>query len=278
MPETSKRVVLRCPVRACAEALRPSGARWTCGSGHSFDTHRSGYLNLLQSQDRKSANPGDSREAIDARRRLSALGIGDRLHASIEAAVAARVHGRGAVLDVGCGEGALLRALSRLKGLELHGVDLASRALELAAKSLSSALFVVTNADRALPYADGSFEVIVSVDARTNAPEFKRILKPGGLVLVAVPAKDDLVELREAVKGARVERSRSERVERELASVFRLSGRGPVAERRAVAAPTLRDLLAATYRGARAAERQAVQNLQPMTVTLSHEILSFEPA
>ena len=41
-----------------------------CRRGHSFDLARSGYLNLLQPQDRRARRPGDSAEVRAARRRF----------------------------------------------------------------------------------------------------------------------------------------------------------------------------------------------------------------
>ena len=93
-----------------------------------------------------------------------------------------------ALLDVGCGEGAFLRSIGAVSGLDRHGVDISAPSIELAAKSSPEVSFIVANADRFLPYADASFDFVTSLDARVNAPEFERVLKPDGLILVAVPA------------------------------------------------------------------------------------------
>lgn len=270
-------VRLLCTVRGCAEPLVQEGARWLCARNHSFDQHRSGALNLLQPQDRRSKNPGDSRDAAQARRRLAEAGHGDAVHRALSHAIAAKAGGRSAtLLDVGCGEGAFLRHLSAVRGLERHGVDISAPSIEMAAKAAPEVLFVVANADRFLPYADHSFDFLTSVDARVNAGEFARVLRPGGLVLVAVPAPDDLIELRERVQGARVEKSRAPRVETEMAEAFALLDRTFARDTRTFDAPTLRAILTATYRGFRQSERAAVESLSAMTVTLSHEVLAFE--
>jgi hypothetical protein len=57
---------------------------------------------------------------------------------------------------------------------------------------------LVANADRFLPYADGSFHAVATITARLDAGELHRVLAPDGSLLVVVPAADDLVELREA--------------------------------------------------------------------------------
>ncbi len=268
---------LRCAVRGCAEPLIREDARWTCARKHAFDQHRFGSLNLLQPQDRRSKTPGDSVETAKARRRLARLGITDAVHRSLSALIVASLRGRnGALLDVGCGEGALLRYLGGIHGLERTGVDISAPSIELAGRASPGDFFVVANADRFLPWADRSFEVVTSIDSRLNPAEFDRVLKKSGLVLVAVPGPDDLIELRERVQGGKVEKSRTRRIEEELGKALTLVDRTTVRETRRFEPEALRDLLTATYRGFRQSERAAVGALTSMSVTLSHEVLAFD--
>lgn len=278
-------VVLRCTVRGCGEPLcgpRPrspsrEAPRWTCPRNHSFDQHRSGSLNLLQPQDRRSKHPGDSRDSAQARRRLAGTGHAQAVHRAFEHVIRSRSQrGPATLLDVGCGEGAFLRHIASVPGLERHGADISAPSIELAAKASPEVLFVVANADRLLPYADHAFDFVTSIDARVNAGEFQRLLSPGGLILVAVPGPDDLIELRERVQGAKVEKPRALRVVEELGKSLRLVEQATVRDSRTFDPPVLRDLLTVTYRGFRQSERVAVESLTAMTVTLSHEVLAFE--
>ena len=270
-------VALRCTVRDCAASLTRQGARWACEKGHSFDQHRSGSLNLLQPQDRRSRHPGDSREAAQARRRLAEIGHADAVYRAFSHGVGSRSQGRPAgLLDVGCGEGAFLRSIAGVPALERHGVDISAPSIELAAKASPEVRFVVANADRSLPYADQSFDFVTSIDSRVNASEFERVLRNDGLILVAVPAPDDLIELREHVQGGRVEKSRSARIEEELGKSLRLADRTTIRDQRTFEPSVLRDLLTVTYRGFRQSERAAVESMGAMNVTLSHEVLAFE--
>ena len=246
--------------------------------GHSFDQHRYGYLNLLQPQDSRSRRPGDSKDTARARRRLAEKGLAETIHRALAHAIQGHLPaGEAAILDVGCGEGAFLRSIAEAARLESHGIDISPPSIELAAKASRDTLFVVANADRFLPYAVRSFDFITSIDARVNATEFARVVKPGGLVLVAVPSPDDLIELRESIQGEAVEKPRGDRVVDELNSSFALIERATVRETRTIQPDGLRDVLTASYRGFRLSESNAVASLPPMTVTLSHDILAFRP-
>jgi len=83
------RSMLLCPVRDCHMALGRMERQLFCPRGHSFDVARSGYINLLQPQERRSKQPGDSAAAIAARRRLHDRGVTEPLLHAIAEAVAA---------------------------------------------------------------------------------------------------------------------------------------------------------------------------------------------
>ncbi len=267
---------LICPVRNCAAPLEHQGRSLVCPRGHSFDLARSGYCNLLQPQDRRSRNPGDPREAVEARRRLLDAGHGAALQKSLTEEIDALGLPPGAaVLDVGCGEGTYLGSITRKGPVEAHGIDLSTPAVDLAARRFPDLTWIVGNADRFLPWAPGSFDLVLSIDARLNAGEMRRVLKPEGHLLVAVPAPDDLVELRTAVLGEGVTRDRMERVEAMLADDFALEGRRTVRETVRFSSEAARDALAATYRGARESRRERIEAISEMDVTLSHELARF---
>jgi 23S rRNA (guanine745-N1)-methyltransferase len=266
---------LICPVRHCGEPLERRGRSLACPRGHSFDFARGGYVNLLQPQDRRSKRPGDPREAVEARRRLLDAGYGETLLRAIREEVAARGLGPGAaVLDVGCGEGHYAGSLARDPGVEAHGVDLSTAAVDLAARRYRQGTWIVANADRSLPWADGSFDLILSIDARLSPAEMRRVLKPEGRLLVAVPGPDDLGELREAVLGERVLKDRLERAVSLLAEAgFEMEARRSVRGTAALGPTEIRDALTATYRSGRESRRARIEALSAMRVTLSHDLV-----
>jgi len=133
-------------------------------------------------------------EAVAARRRLHDLGVTRALLEGIGEMLGA---GAGdAVLDAGCGEGFYLGELARAGGFEGHGVDISVAAVELAAKRYPGCEWIVGNADRGVPYSDGSFSRVMSITGRMNAAEFRRVLREDGRLVVAVASPEDLIELR----------------------------------------------------------------------------------
>jgi SAM-dependent methyltransferase len=106
------------------------------------------------------------------------------------------------VLEVGCGAGTLLRRIAaHPAGLRVTGVDvnafLLGEARALAAQEgLGERIALDEGSAEALPYADGSFDVVYSctvmeeVDADRMLAELVRVAKPGGRVAVGVRAVD----------------------------------------------------------------------------------------
>src|SRR5580704_10141289 len=184
---------LLCPVRDCRLALGREEGRLFCARGHSFDVARSGYMNLLQPQDRRSKQPGDTAEAVAARRRLHDRGVTAPLLRGVAELLA--LASGDVVFDAGCGDGFYLGSLVGETGCEGHGVDISIPAVEAAARRYPGCEWIVANADRFVPYADRSFSAVMSITARMNAGEFRRVLRDDGGLLVALPAPGDLVEL-----------------------------------------------------------------------------------
>ena len=274
--KTPSEIQLICPVRACGAPLALVFYGLRCVTGHTFDLARSGYANLLQPQDRKSSEPGDTREAVAARRRLFDRGIGVDLAEAVAALLAEQGVGAGAaILDAGCGEGFHLADVCARLGAEGCGIDISTRAIDIAAKRHRDLVWVVANADRAIPLANGSIDAILSITSRINRDEFARVLKPGGLVLVAVAASDDLAELRGIVLGESAEKDRVGRAVEALAPRFALESRARHASTLDLDHDALVDLLASTYRGQRHSQLDALDGVERLSVTSSRELLLF---
>jgi 23S rRNA (guanine745-N1)-methyltransferase len=269
-------VTLLCPVRGCGEPLVRGERAYACPRGHSFDVARSGYCNLLQPQDRRSKEPGDPKEAVLARRRFLEAGHGDLLLDALRPMVRDAPE-TPTVLDLGCGEGFYLGSLADERSMDAHGLDISTAAIDLAARRYPGVSWFVANADRALPFGEESFDLVLSLTARRNAPEMRRVLRPGGRLIVAVPGEDDLIEAREAALGERVLRSRVESVLADFAGAFAVESHRTLRRRERLTAEEIRDTLAATYRGARESERRRLAGLGALEVTLSYDLFLFRP-
>lgn len=105
------------------------------------------------------------------------------------------------VLDAGCGSGRHLRALARLPGLKLVGIDRNPADVEEAQKNLknmtdavSTGFHVACGDITALPFESESFDCVICSEVLEHIPEHEealkelvRVLKPQGSLVVSVP-------------------------------------------------------------------------------------------
>jgi 23S rRNA (guanine745-N1)-methyltransferase len=215
----------------------------------------------LQPQERRSKQPGDAAEAVAARRRLHDRGVTGPLLDAI--ADMANVAGGDDVLDAGCGDGFYLGSLARGSGCTAHGIDISIPAIEAAARRYPEREWIVGNADRFVPYAEATFTRVLSITARMNSGEFRRVLRDDGRLLIAIPAPDDLVELRGAG------RDRVSRTVETFSNEFTL-----IDQRRATTTADLdrdavHDILLSIYRP------RPMEKVNAMRVTFSLDLLLF---
>ena len=178
-------------------------------------------------------------------------------------------------MDLGCGAGDGLAEITSRCGASGIGIDLATAACDRAARRFPGPTWVVANADRQLPLLDDCVDLVVSIHGRRSPEEAARILAPGRHFLIALPAPDDLIELRTLVQGARIERDRSDAVLAEHQPRFEMMERSVIRETLALGQRALLDLLRGTYRGERHAAADRVASLESMDVTLASEVLLF---
>lgn len=266
---------LRCTVRDCQQLLEQRERALVCRDNHHFDQAKQGYWNLLQPQDKKSKNPGDSEDAVLARHRWLQRGHAISLIETLRpwfAANGGETNQR--TLDLGCGEGSFGPALFSSDADSYCGVDLSKRAIRLAARGWPDATWVLANADRILPAADQSVQRVISLFGRRPISEIHRVLVPGGICVVAVPGEDDLIELREQVQQAGHRRSRWESIADDMSH----AGLEIVAQehwhRNVKLEPdAIADALAMTYRAVRHSQKSRLVAVQAMNVTLATDLL-----
>ncbi|MBZ5631951.1 MAG: class I SAM-dependent methyltransferase [Acidobacteriia bacterium] len=105
-----------------------------------------------------------------------------------------------AALDFGCGCGRTLLWLARqFPGVRWHGTDVDAESVEWCRSSIPGGVFSVNGPLPPLPYGDGTFDLIYAVSVFTHLseqhqqawlPELRRVLKPGGLLLLSFHSKN----------------------------------------------------------------------------------------
>jgi 23S rRNA (guanine745-N1)-methyltransferase len=202
-------IILQCPL--CRNPLLNSADGYQCSNNHAFDAAREGYVNLLLVQKKHSKEPGDSKDMIRSRRRFLDLGLYNGISDGINDAVAAALSEAGKerefnILDAGCGEGFYLKRLKEFLGqrpgnpaaVEYYGTDISKFAvLQAAKRDRTMNWFVASNLD--LPFAQASLDMILNVFSPADFPEFARVLKMTGELLIVSPGPRHLNGLREII-------------------------------------------------------------------------------
>lgn len=96
------------------------------------------------------------------------------------------------ILEVGCGGGAFLAFLEQ-RGHRAVGVDILEEAVRLAEKAAPRSAVLLAEASR-LPFPDSEFDRLVShhlvehlTDSKEALREWRRVLRPGGIIVVCTP-------------------------------------------------------------------------------------------
>ena len=110
------------------------------------------------------------------------------------------IKGRESILDAGCGPGLLLERIvqdNQATGTRATGVDLSTAMLQHArrrCKRFSNVKFVAADLNNKLNFPDGSFDKVVCCNTlyalqspASTIMEFYRLLKPGGVLIIANP-------------------------------------------------------------------------------------------
>lgn len=230
---------LICPL--CRLPLLRETAVWRCDNRHSFDVAREGYVNLLPVQQKKSRDPGDNPEMVQARRDFLQAGYYGPLRDAVIARLQAlNLH---SLLDLGCGEGWYTGAMTAA-ATDITGLDIAKPAVRLAAKKHPGITWLV-GSGAALPLADASVDAVCSLFSPLPVAEMQRVLKPGGHVLVARPAPDHLWKVREGLFGE-VQAHQPEKFLPELQTAFTLQEQAEIRFPLHLTQTALKQLLAMT--------------------------------
>ncbi|MDH2426655.1 putative RNA methyltransferase [Sphaerisporangium sp. TRM90804] len=209
---------LACPVCRGGLALGDDAVR--CARGHSFDVARQGYVSLLTG----SAAPGtaDTAAMVEARARFLGAGHFAAVTAGLRE-LASAPGGPRVVLDAGAGTGHHLAATLGERDVGI-ALDVSKHALRRAARAHPRIGAVVADVWRELPVKDAVADVLLNVFAPRNGPEFARVLRPGGVLIVVTPTPRHLSPLVERLGLLSVDEAKARRVEEALGAHFAEAG------------------------------------------------------
>lgn len=270
--------LLRCPV--CGDRLTLADGALRCPSRHTFDVSRYGYVSLLGG---RRAVSGDDDDMARARERF----LGTGAYAPVREAVVAATDGippreQGAVaLDVGAGTGYYLAGvLDHLPGSRGIALDTSVRSLRAAARAHPRALAATWDAFEPFPLPDGGVDVVLDVFSPRNPPEFRRVLRPEGRLVVARPTARHLAELRREVPAmVAVDPAKEERLSAALDPDFVAGTTREVEYAISLGADSARDLIGMTpsARHVDLADPLAAAHDESLEVTVSVLVTDYAP-
>lgn len=113
---------------------------------------------------------------------------------TINAALGRYLSTGASLLDVGCGLGDVLHGAPRELGLKLHGFDFAASNVKWASSRLAGRAEIKQGSIYEIPFADASMDAAVCLevlehieDDRRGFRDIARVVKPGGIFIIAVP-------------------------------------------------------------------------------------------
>lgn len=213
---------LTCPHCGLGLALGADGRGLRCAEGHVFDVAKQGYVSLLPGD--AHTGTGDTAAMVTARADFLAAGHYRPIAQALAAAAAGESDGL--VADLGAGTGYYLaHVLDALPDACGAALDISKFALRRAARLHERLGAVVCDAWRPLPLADGCADLVLNVFAPRNGPEIRRVLRPGGRLLLVSPTSRHLRELVGALGLLSVDEDKERRIDEKLSPWLELVDR-----------------------------------------------------
>ncbi len=186
----------------CGETLGVLGKSLVCPQRHSFDTAKSGYVNLLLSK-HGTAVHGDNKLMLKARRDFLEKGYYAPLRAEVCKAVVKYAENGFTILDAGCGEGYYTSAIKAKFdksdiAVDMYGIDISKEAVDMASKRRSGVRFAAASVFN-IPVRSESCDILLTMFAPFCGEEYSRVLKESGIMVMVIPSENHLWELKSLI-------------------------------------------------------------------------------
>ncbi len=198
--------ILKCPV--CNLSLIKHEKQYVCLNNHSYDISSKGHINLLLANQKKTKDPGDSKEMMEGRRDFLNKGYYHTFSENLNEVIISNISGNNVnIVDAGCGEGYFLSRLKEAihskeptytenKEFNFYGVDISKAAVTYAAKRDKKINFIV-GSNFNLPIMSNTIDIIIRNFAPSDEGELQRVLKDNGKLVVVTPGIEHLYGLKE---------------------------------------------------------------------------------
>ena len=189
-----------CPL--CGGALTRREGSYLCPAGHCFDIAREGYTYLLPVNRKHSKTPGDDKAMAAARHAFLEKGYYAPLCEELCQLAVELTGDAPAVLDNGCGEGYYTVGMyDAVPGMQIIGVDISKNVLAAAHSRINSNgmkrdIFCAAASVFRLPLEDACADMAAVIFAPFQREELLRVVKPGGVILTAIPGERHLYGLK----------------------------------------------------------------------------------
>lgn len=178
--------ILRCPL--CHSDLKLENHAYVCDHNHTFNLSKKNAINFVNTN-RKS--PYDA-EFFESRHRVLNAGYFDGIVEMVSRHITGSV-----ILDLGSGEGTLTKMIQdNFSDSDVYGLDYAKEGIARSVKGEKSGVMWLVGDISNLPFKDHSADVILNIFSPANYDEFKRVLKPDGLLIKVIPLNHHFKELR----------------------------------------------------------------------------------
>lgn len=192
----------QCPL--CQQVLSLAGTRYSCANNHQFDMAKEGYVNLMPAHHKRSKDPGDNQEMMQARRQFLAADYYAPMRSAVSTMCQQSMeNNEHTLLDIGCGEGYYTSFIAdelrqKYDDASVFGLDISKVAIRYAAKRYPNCQFSVASSHR-LPFADQSLGVVLRIYAPCKDEELQRCIRKDGTLVTVTPASRHLYQIREKI-------------------------------------------------------------------------------